>query len=261
MINQRPSHMTDTSPKPTLPRRSRPVKVADQIKEWVVERDLKQGAKLPNEAEMITLFGVSKGTVREAMRILEAQGLIVTRTGPGGGSFVGEVSLERAKSLLANYFYFQDLSVSDIYQMRKVVEPELAASLAGALCPDQIAELRGLVQQYDRPAESPEEERDQHIASLRFHAKLAEYSRNPLLAFMVSFMARILTDLTVYRRLYEPHNEELRARGQRHQLDLVEALEAGDADRAEAIMRSHMLGAESLMQRQEARVMRRFIAE
>ena len=254
--------MTDTPPnKPTLPRRSRPVQVADQIKEWVVDRDLKQGAKLPNEAEMIALFGVSKGTVREAMRILEAQGLIVTRTGPGGGSFVGKVSLERAKSLLANYFYFQDLSVSDIYQMRKVVEPELAASLAGRLSPDQIAELRSLVQQYPEPAKSPEEERDQHIASLRFHARLAAFSNNPLLVFMVSFMARILTDLTVYKRLYEPHNEELWARGRRHQLDLVEALEAGDSARAEAIMRSHMLGAEALMQGQEAQVMRRFIAE
>ena len=254
--------MTVTPSKPATPaRRSRPVQVADQIKDWVVERDLKQGAKLPNEAEMIALFGVSKGTVREAMRILEAQGLIVTRTGPGGGSFVGEVSRERAKSLLANYFYFQDLSVSDIYQMRKVLEPELAASLAGKLSPGQLDDLRRLVQQYPEPARSPEEERDQHIASLRFHAKLAEFSGNPLLAFMVSFMARILTDLTVYRRLYEPHNEELWARGRQHQLDLVEALARGDATGAAAIMRSHMEGAERLMQAQEAQVMRRFIAE
>ncbi len=252
--------MSTSDPSPARPRRSRPVQVADQIKDWVVERDLKQGAKLPNEAEMIALFRVSKGTVREAMRILEAQGLIVTRTGPGGGSFVGEVSLERAKSLLANYFYFQDLSVSDIYQMRKVVEPELAASLAGRLSPEQIAELRSLAEQYPTPAQSPEEEREQHIASLRFHAKLAEFAHNPLMAFMVSFMARILTDLTVYRRLYEPHNLELWARGRRHQIDLVDALEAGDADRASAIMRSHMEGAERLMQGQEARVMRRFMA-
>ena len=63
-------------------KRSRPVKVADQIKQWVVERDLKGGDKLPNESKMIELFGVSKGTVREALRILEAQGLIITKTGP-----------------------------------------------------------------------------------------------------------------------------------------------------------------------------------
>ena len=57
-------------------KRSRPVLVADEIKEWVVKKDLKSGDKLPNESEMIDLFGVSKGTVREALRILEAQGLI-----------------------------------------------------------------------------------------------------------------------------------------------------------------------------------------
>jgi GntR family transcriptional repressor for pyruvate dehydrogenase complex len=104
--------MPEDSTTPPRPRRSRPVQVADRIKDWVVERDLKTGARLPSEAEMIEQFGVSKGTVREAMRILEAQGLIVTRTGPGGGSFVGKVTAERAKALLANYFYFKELSIA-----------------------------------------------------------------------------------------------------------------------------------------------------
>ncbi|MDG4647195.1 FCD domain-containing protein [Roseibacterium sp. SDUM158017] len=249
----------DTIGRPSQ-RRSRPVQVADRIKEWVVERDLQTGARLPNEAAMIEQFGVSKGTVREAMRILEAQGLVVTRTGPGGGSFVGEVTAERAKSLLANYFYFQELSIADIYQMRKVLEPELASSLAGRLDAGKLAALRDIAARYDHPARSPEEERDQHVMSLRFHERLAEYAGNPLLGFCVSFMARILADLTVYRRLYEPHNEELWARGRQHQIDLVAALEAGDAEKARAVMRSHMESAERMMQRQEARVMRRFMS-
>jgi DNA-binding FadR family transcriptional regulator len=251
----------DTSPTPARKsRRSRPVQVADRIKSWIVERDLKTGARLPNEAALIAEFGVSKGTVREAMRILEAQGLIVTRTGPGGGSFLGEVTAERAKSLLANYFYFQELSIADLYQMRKVLEPELAASLAGRLTGADLDALRAIAGRYDRPARSPEEERDQHIASLEFHARLSDHAANPLLGFCVSFMARILSDLTVFRRLYEPHNEELRARGRQHQLDLVEALAAGDAEAARRIMRSHMEGAEEMMQRQEAQVMRGFMA-
>ena len=51
---------------PVKTKRSRPVLVAEEIKEWVVKKDLKSGDKLPNESEMIDLFGVSKGTVREA---------------------------------------------------------------------------------------------------------------------------------------------------------------------------------------------------
>jgi GntR family transcriptional repressor for pyruvate dehydrogenase complex len=251
--------MPEDSPRPPQPRLSRPVQVADRIKDWVVERDLKTGARLPNEAEMIAQFGVSKGTVREAMRILEAQGLIVTRTGPGGGSFVGEVSGDRARALLANYFYFRELSISDIYQLRKALEPEIAATLAGRLGAAELDELREMATRYVRPAVSPEEERDQHVLSLRFHERLAEFAENPLLSFIVSFMARMLSDLTVYRRLYEPHNEELWVRGRQHQVDLVRALEAGDAEAARAIMRSHMEGAEEMMQLQEARVMRRFM--
>jgi len=115
------------------PKPSRPVHVAEAIKDWVVEQGMQAGDRLPGEVELIERFGMAKGTIREAMRILEAQGLIKTRTGPGGGSFVHEVSRQRAKALLGNYFYFKDLTIGDIYQLRLTLEPELAASLAGKL--------------------------------------------------------------------------------------------------------------------------------
>jgi DNA-binding FadR family transcriptional regulator len=242
-------------------RRSRPVRVAEAIKEWVVEQKMQQGDRLPNETDLIARFGMAKSTIREAMRILEAQGLIETRTGPGGGSFVGEVTADRAKALLANYFYFRELSVADIYQLRRVLEPELAASLAGRLDEAQLTELEDIVASYPKPASSAEEERDQHVASLAFHRKLANFSQNALLAFVVSFMGRILTDLTVYRRLYDPPNRELYQKGRAYQIELIAALRDGRAEDARTIMRSHMETAEALMQAQEAEVLRRFMAE
>lgn len=248
----------DSTPRP---RRSRPVRVADEIKQWVVERDLRQGAKLPSETEMIAQFGVSKGTVREAMRILEAQGLVVTRTGPGGGSFVGKVSAERARSLLANYFYFQDLSIADIYQLRRVLEPEMVRHLAGRLTPAQLDELQALAERNPEPARSAEEEKEQHIASLAFHARLSDFAENRLLGFVIGFMARILTDLTVYRRLYEPPNHALWERGRRHQIDLVAALRRSDGEEAARIMASHMTGAEAMMVGREVELSRRFIED
>ena len=74
-----------------LKRRSRPVLVADAIKALVVEKGLAAGDRLPSEPEMIARFGMAKGTIREAMRLLEAQGLVETKTGPGGGSFIKQV--------------------------------------------------------------------------------------------------------------------------------------------------------------------------
>lgn len=243
------------------PRRSRPVQLAETIKEWVVEHELRAGDRLPGEAELIARYGRSKGTVREAMRILEAQGLVETRTGPGGGSFVGEVTGERARALLANYFYFRDLSISDIYQLRKLLEPEVAAGLAGRLSEKQLSQLEEVIAEYPLPARDVDEERAQHVSSLKFHALLASWAENPLLAFTVEFMTQILTELTVWRRLYEPQNRALWQKGRSYQTELVDALRKNDASRARAVMRAHMEVAESLMKEQEARVLRRFIAE
>jgi len=240
---------------------SRPVQVADKIKEWVVEHRLNAGDRLPNEAELMARFGMAKGTIREAMRILEAQGLIKTRTGPGGGSFVHEVSKERARALLGNYFYFKHLTIADIYQLRSVLEPELAASLAGTLDAETLEALRDNIAEFDSPATDAEQERERHIVSLRFHAMLAEQSRNPFLAFLIDFMACMLSDLTVYRRLFDPPNTELWRRGRDYQTRLLDALRHGDSAAARRIMSEHMSTAWRLMEMQEAEMVKRFISE
>ena len=238
-------------------RASRPLQVAEAIKGYVVSNALKPGDKLPNEAELITLFGMAKGTIREAMRILEAQGLVKTRTGPGGGCFVHEVSETRTRALLSNYFYFRHLTISDIYQLRKQLEPELAAGLAGKLDAAAIAELEAITEEYETPPKSKEDDRRHHEASLRFHARLAAHAENHLLGFIIGFMAEVLSEVTTTRRLFEPPNHELWAKGREFQLNLLQALETGDAQRAREIMAQHMSFAEKLMHQQELRVERK----
>ena len=66
-------------------KRNRPLAIAEVLKDWIAERGLKSGDRLPQERDLIGLFGVSKGTIREALKALDAQGIIKTRTGPGGG--------------------------------------------------------------------------------------------------------------------------------------------------------------------------------
>ena len=241
------------------PRRSRPARVAEEIKGWVVAHALGPGDRLPGESEMMARFGMAKGTIREAMRILEAQGLVETRTGPGGGGFVGQVSTERARSLLANYFYFRNLTVGDIYQVRRALEPVLAEELAGRLGAAEIEELRSLADACARPAADLDEEREQHIASLRFHARLADHAGNELLGFIIGFMAEALSDITVARELFAPPNPELRRTGHAYQTELIAALAAGDGAAARRIMTAHMETAQRLMEGQEAKALSRFM--
>ncbi len=247
-------------PKPEPERLSRPARVAEAIKSWVVAANLAPGDRLPGEADLIARFGMSKGTIREAMRILEAQGLVKTRTGPGGGPFVHEVSAARARALLGNYFYFKDMTVADIYQLRILLEPEMAAGLAGNLSEADLAALEANLSRYEAPPANAEEERAQHVASLDFHAMLAGHADNPLLGFLIGFMAQMLSDLTVYRRLYEPRNYALWRTGREHQAALIDALRRGDAGAARSVMTAHMEGARDFMVRQEAEMEQRFLA-
>ena len=140
-------------------RQKRPQQVAEAIKSLIVERALMAGARLPGENELMRHFGMAKGTIREAISILEAQGLVATRTGPRGGTFVKEVAETRAKALLSNYFYFRNVTIADIYQLRRALEPELAATLAGKLSDAQLAQLEATVAEYSKPARDAEEEK------------------------------------------------------------------------------------------------------
>ncbi|CZF85581.1 FadR/GntR family transcriptional regulator [Grimontia marina] len=237
----------------------RPYKVANAIKTWIVEQGLKPGDKLPHEQKLMELFGMSKGTIRETMRVLEAQGLIVTRTGPKGGAFINAVSEAMASSLLSNYFFFNELSVKDIHQLRCLLEPELVATLAGNMTEDDLARLEDNIKKYAQPSLDKEDERQQHIDSLQFHIILAELAGNELLGFIIRFMVRMLTDLTVYRSLYEPPNHELWEQGLKHQKDLIVALRDGRSEDARAIMHEHMEVAKKLMEGQEAKMERRFM--
>jgi len=65
--------------------------MVEDIKRWIAERRLGPGDKLPKEDELQALFGVSKGTAREALKSLEVQGLVTLKTGPAGGATIGEV--------------------------------------------------------------------------------------------------------------------------------------------------------------------------
>ncbi len=235
--------------------------MAEAIKSWVMAKGLQPGDRLPSESALIARFGMAKGTIREAIRLLEAQGLVTSRTGPGGGVFVHRVSDQRAATLLGNYFYFQDLTIEDVYQIREALEPELAASLAGKLDAGQLAELEDIMTRYAAPARDIGEERDQHIASLLFHARLAEMSQNPLLGFLIRFTANMLSDITVSRRLYAQLNRELWASGVGFQTRLIAALRDGDATAAREIMAEHMRTARRLMRLQETVLTQRFLAE
>jgi DNA-binding FadR family transcriptional regulator len=244
------------------PKRSgkkRPVRIAEEIKDWIVTRGLEPGDRLPGERELIDRFQASKGTIREALRVLETQGLVRSRTGPGGGTFVEALSEARAMELLGNYFFFQNPTIGDIYALRRILEPELGASIVGRLGEADFKRLEQTMQVYVEPPSDLEEERRQRHAELDFHGILVDYCPNPVLAFMCRFLQSLLRDLTVCRRIYEVPNPDLRETGLTYQVRLLRALRREDAAAAREILFQHMCSAQRYMEEREAILQQRFL--
>ena len=228
-------------------RQKRSDRIAAHIRDLISQRGLKPGDRIPQSWLAEEEMKASKGTVREAMKALETQGLIKTRTGPGGGVFVTALSGDQAMALLGNLFLFHQPSIADIYALRKLLEPELVAGLAGRLDEGAYRELQATIRLYENEPTTTEEEFRQRISELDFHSVLARLSDNAILGFVLVFLHRLLRDMTVCRAIYASPNPLLRETGLSYQVRLVRLLKAGDGEAARTLMREHMEEAEHYM--------------
>jgi len=240
-------------------RRKRTDEIADAIKRSIVDHGLAPGDRLPQERELIAQYGASKGTIREALKALEVQGLIRIRTGPGGGAFIERMSEQRAMSLLSNFLFAKTITIADIYALRKVLEPLLAVSAMPNIDEVGFQRLNELIAVYDHESSDATELWNQRMAELDFHSVVAEYSDNALLAFICRFLQRLLKDLAVTREIYIQPQPLLRASGIAYQRDLLAAIKRKDAKRVHQIMRDHMAHAEAMMLSLQAEVESRFL--
>ena len=237
----------------------RPTEISERLKDVIVEQGLKPGDRLPREQELMAEFKASKSTIREAIGALQAQGLVKTRTGPGGGAFVSEINADRAMELLGNYFFFNQPGIGDIYALRRLLEPELAASVVGHLRESDFRRLNDTVRLYDHKPENQGEEYRQRLAELDFHRVLAELCPNRVLGFVCGFLQNLLRNLSICRRIYDKPNPELRESGLNYQVRLLSAFRNDDADAAREVMYQHMCAAQQYMQACEAELTKNFL--
>lgn len=229
-------------------RRKRPDIIADAIRDRIMERGLMPGDRVPHDWLDPDALKVSRGTLREALKVLEFQGLITSKTGPGGGVFVAAIAPESAIRMLDNLFLFEPPTIAHIYAIRKLIEPEVAASAArNSLSSEAFEALQKTIRLYEDEPGTAEEEYQQRLAELDFHAELARNSPNRLLGFVSVFLLSLLRDMTVCREIYQEPNPQLRETGLHYQVTLLRAIKAGDADKARKIMFDHMVDAETYM--------------
>lgn len=142
--------------------------LADELRTTIVRGKLQPGDPFLSEAELIEKHGLSRATVREALRLLESEGLIVSRRGPGGGLRVGRLDLNSTVRTLATHLARSEATLGDMFAFRRLIESESARLAAQNATDEQRARLEASIA--DDPHPLPE--------VIDFHDLIAECTGN-----------------------------------------------------------------------------------
>jgi len=247
----------------SIPRPTKRLKIADliceDIKHWIVMEKLEPGDRLPNEKALMERYECAKGTIREALRVLEIEGLIRLKTGPGGGAIIHEVTTDPASRALRNFLHFQHVDGSQVYQLRRLVEVEIADSVVGRLDESTMTRLKENIERCRRPHEDELSQRQHRMLELEFHNLLAECCPNPLLRFISQFLNDLLRDLVVIKKAYKPERHAFDEANIRYHIALLDAFTAKDRARVRELMHEHMCDAERHMSALEGEMANQFL--
>ena len=213
--------------------------VADDLRRWIAQENLQPGDRLPNERALLEHYNCSKGTIREALKSLEVQGLVKMVTGPNGGPEVCTVSLDVIMQQLRTFLHFQKFDFQQVYSLRQSLEVMLAKSVVGRLDEQHLAKLQSNITEYEL-LRAQGDRQGARRTELEFHDILTQACDNPILAFICRFINGLLRDLVEYRSdQYDDHE----AFGN-HNIDshrqLLEAYRRGDGKAVEELMQEHM---------------------
>lgn len=210
--------------------------LAEEIQSQILGLGLEPGSPLPSEPELIAQSGLGRGTVREAIRILETKGLVVIRRGSHGGIFVSQPDLSDLSHSLAPVLTLSKAPLRDLTTYRKMVEPPAAGLAATLASEEEKAALLKLAQHNPGPGYTNE---------VAFHERVAELSENLLLRVLVIVPHDLLREHLKGEALDASDVDEA---NEAH-MAIANAIAAGDSERASRAMARHLEAFEQRMNR------------
>jgi DNA-binding FadR family transcriptional regulator len=212
--------------------------IAQAIRRRIVLGELVEGSALPIEADMMAQFDVSRPTLREAIRLLEAEGLVRVLRGAKGGVRICTPQEESTAQTLGFLLQFRGATLAEVLEARAFLEPRLAARLAGAATAEDIQALRdhvaheaAVIEDFDRFGR----------ATAEFHRLLVQRAGNVALAVIVSMLDDIFVrHVERFLSRSRPDQLALNQKALANHGSLVDAIAARKPKRAETIWQDHM---------------------
>ena len=208
--------------------------LASELRKQILGGALAPGVSLPAERDLVTQTGLSRGSVREALRILEAEGLVTTRPGRQGGSVARMPGDESLAKYISLFVHGRGISLLSLLQTREAVEPSLAALAAQNRTADELAELVAVTERVEAAfADTPV-----YLAqNVNWHCAIAAASHNELLR---AFMLAISSMVYKASAIEDFATEDVRKVVIKAHRRILDAIVAKDADTARRRMARHL---------------------
>lgn len=223
--------------------------VVEQIQEAVIAGTLKPGSQLPAERELKEQFGISRGTLREALRVLEQKGLIEIRTGVAGGSIIREVNSEQLSENLGLLIRNRTVSPRDLAEFREGMEGGVAALAAQRGQDEDMALLNRLLQEAEEHLKKGRKGWDSFIRTdEKLHMALARMSGNLL---FISVLESVYYNIHTYYENYLPRGKKILQENFNDLRAIVTAVTGRDAEAARELAQGHVRRFNAYMEEKE----------
>jgi DNA-binding FadR family transcriptional regulator len=210
--------------------------IVSKIKDMVEKGRFKSGDQLPVERELAEVFRVSRSSVREALRSLESQGFIESRQ--GNGTYIASQPVESLVSPLASVILSEKDDQMELFEMRRMIEPDLAYLAAERATEEEIAMMEEILVLQEEKIARGESGTD---VDKDFHYVMARATKNKVLLRITDNIIDLLAESREQYLQVEgrPQKSILRHR------EVLEAIRAGDPERAEKCMLEHLMDIET----------------
>ena len=209
--------------------------VANQIKQSIFDGTYSAGDRLPNESEMAQLFGVSRMSVRQAIRVLENTGMVHTRQGAEGGIFVSEADTLAVSTYLSDMLKLKRVTNGDLTMARLIFEPYIAHRVAALWQGDDLEGLEENLRQAVIKMDQNELE-TARLLNLTFHRLICSLTQNPVINFTLNSVIDVLEENILKIKL-DPGfvRQEIVSHS-----NILEAIRARNGEEARDLMHEHV---------------------
>jgi DNA-binding FadR family transcriptional regulator len=216
-------------------------RVAERIRSAIHAGELRDGDRLPPERQLIEQFGYSRAVVREALRMLEDEGLITLHAGRNGGAIICPPGTERLTRAFDMLLRLQRTSQGEFYEARRLLEPLLIQLAIERATDADIAALRSCLEPPSEPARTAGAEPPTNTTTrLRFHRTLSEAAHNNVLTVIMNLVMELCLQRSQTGEFEPTHLVQV------HRA-IIDALEARDLPTATQRIVEHLEHSESQM--------------